>query len=77
MPDTYPDFPSAKQMHAYLCDYCDKRDIRQHIRFGVSVVEMQVLNEGTRDEKSVVTFSDGKKETYKGYALEFEITIAV
>src|SRR6201984_1079804 len=38
MPADYPDFPSRQQMLAYLRDYAEKFQLRQHIQFNTKVV---------------------------------------
>ncbi len=37
MPDDYPDYPSHRQLLAYLRAYAEAFDLRRHIRFGTSV----------------------------------------
>ena len=37
MPDHYPDYPSHRQLLAYLRAYADRYDLRRHYRFGVAV----------------------------------------
>lgn len=37
MPEDFPDYPSHRQLLAYLHDYADRFDLRRHYRFGVEV----------------------------------------
>lgn len=65
MPSSYPDFPSAAQMLAYVEDYARHYDLLPRIRFGTTVTSARpVVRE--RDERWELTFADGTTATYKG-----------
>eukprot|EP00123_Amoebidium_parasiticum_P004310 comp15588_c0_seq1/m.12694 comp15588_c0_seq1/g.12694 ORF comp15588_c0_seq1/g.12694 comp15588_c0_seq1/m.12694 type:complete len:521 (-) comp15588_c0_seq1:12-1574(-) len=74
MPDHYPDFPSYKQMRAYLNAYADHFKLRPHIQLNKKVVSLVPLKgpTGTGDKWQVeLELKDGQKETriYKGVAI--------
>lgn len=46
MPETYPDFPGARQMLEYLRSYAEHFDLRPHIRFRTRVVGVEPREDG-------------------------------
>ena len=65
MPETYPDFPSAEQMLAYLRDYAERYDLRPHIRFGARVERVEPARPGGEAGWNV-TLATGETLRYKG-----------
>ena len=62
MPDSYPDYPSHRQILSYLEGYATRFDLRRHFRFGVSI-------EGARQDDGgrwIVRFADGTERLYAG-----------
>ena len=41
MPDDYPDYPSHRQILAYMRAFADAYGLREHIRFGVGVASTE------------------------------------
>jgi hypothetical protein len=62
MPDDYPDFPSARQMLAYLNSYADAFDLRAGIEFRTRVLMAKPL----ADERWELELEGGEKRIYKG-----------
>jgi hypothetical protein len=65
MPDTYPDFPSAAQMLAYLNDYAAHYDLRPQIRFNTTV---ECVRPAPGDCWEL-TLSTGEKRVYRGVVI--------
>jgi hypothetical protein len=65
MPASYPDFPSAAQMLAYLRDYARHYGLEPRIRYGTTVVAATPIGEGDA-ERWRVDFADGTSAVYKG-----------
>ncbi len=61
MPDDYPDYPSNRQILAYLRSFARTFGLYEGVRFGVSVRDVQPDGREWR-----VTFSDGQERTYAG-----------
>ncbi len=61
MPASYPDFPSARQMHDYLRAYADQFRLPEHIRFRTEVTAVSPAG-----ERWDVRMRDGTVERYKG-----------
>jgi len=61
MPESYPDYPSHRQILRYLEGYAARFDLRPHFRFGVSIV-------GARPSggRWMVRFADGTERTFAG-----------
>lgn len=62
MPDSYPDYPSHRQILRYLEGYATRFDLRRHFKFGASV-------EGARPGDGgrwVVRLGDGTERTFAG-----------
>lgn len=62
MPDDYPDFPSGKQVLAYLESYARTRGLMASITLGRSVT----TSRQNADDSWTVGFADGEVRTYKG-----------
>jgi thioredoxin reductase len=62
MPESYPDFPSADQMLAYLRDYTGHFSLRDNIELERRVERLKPSADGPW----IASFSDGKKRQYKG-----------
>jgi cation diffusion facilitator CzcD-associated flavoprotein CzcO len=62
MPDSYPDYPSHRQILGYIESYADRHDLRQRFRFGVTVDLARPDDHGGW----VVRFGDGSERTYAG-----------
>ena len=61
MPDSYPDYPSHRQVLSYLESYADRFDLRRHFAFGRSVQSARPDGGGW-----VVRFADGSEKKYTG-----------
>ena len=61
MPDSYPDFPSAAQMLAYLEDYAEHFELTDNIQFNCTVKQVSPTEEGWQ-----VILEDGTSRTYEG-----------
>jgi hypothetical protein len=59
MPDAYPDYPSHRQILAYMRSFADAYGLRRHIRFNTGIASTQRTADGWR----VVT-RDGEAHTY-------------
>ena len=62
MPEDYPDFPSAQQMHAYYVAFTDAHGLREHIRFNRKVQSVRYRDDARWD----VTFDDGMTVERRG-----------
>lgn len=65
MPDSYPDFPSAKQMHNYLKDYANHWQLRPNIGFNHRVEKV----EPTDDDQWIVKVKDRTPRKYRGVVI--------
>jgi hypothetical protein len=59
MPDDYPDYPSHRQILAYMRSFADAYGLREHIRFGVGVASTERTADGW-----TVTTTDGDVHEY-------------
>jgi len=59
MPDSYPDYPSHKQIFAYIKSYADEFSLREHIHFDVSVLQ------ANQNEKGKWTISTSSNTDYE------------
>lgn len=62
MPDSYPDYPSHRQILQYLEGYATRFDLRRHFAFGVAVESARPDGE----EGWVVRLSDGTERACRG-----------
>lgn len=62
MPDSYPDYPSHRQILHYLEEYATRFDLRRHFTFGVSVESARPVG----DEAWAVRLSDRSERSYRG-----------
>lgn len=62
MPSSYPDFPSAAQMLAYLRGYAEMFGLREHITFNARVVHVEPETDA-KDTWRVTFDKDGTQET--------------
>ncbi|MBD2505349.1 flavin-containing monooxygenase [Anabaena azotica] len=62
MPESYPDFPSAKNMRDYLNSFADHFDLRPHIELNKTVSYVRPIENNLWE----VTFSNGEQRIYKG-----------
>lgn len=62
MPESYPDFPSAKNMRDYLNSFADHFDLRPHIELNRTVSYVRPIENNLWE----VTFSNGEERIYKG-----------
>ena len=65
MPETYPDFPSGREMLTYLQAYARDRDLMGQIEFDRQVVAVSP----NADDSWSVRFQDGEARTYKGVVI--------
>jgi cation diffusion facilitator CzcD-associated flavoprotein CzcO len=65
MPDTYPDFPSARQMLEYLRSYAERFSLREQIQFDTKVLMCAPLADGSWE----VELASGERRVYKGVAV--------
>jgi len=70
MPEDFPDYPSHRQLLAYLRAYADRHDLRRHYRFGVAVHRVEpregagwvaTLSDGTVVEADAVVLAVGNQ----------------
>jgi len=67
MPDNWPDFPSAAQMHRYLCAYADHFQLRRHTQFRCVVESCVPVGDGSAWQVSYTNVQGAKQtNTYKG-----------
>lgn len=59
MPADYPDYPSHRQILAYLRAFANAFDLRRRIRFGIAVTNAEKVADAWR-----VAFSDGTEKVY-------------
>lgn len=62
MPEDYPDFPSGREMLAYLESFAGERGLMPRIELGRSVIAAHP----NPDDSWSVDFADGERRTYKG-----------
>lgn len=62
MPDSYPDFPSRRQMYDYYVSYTDHYQLRANIQFNKKVVFVRPVENNLWE----VIFEDGTQTVYKG-----------
>ncbi|MCC0175863.1 NAD(P)-binding domain-containing protein [Waterburya agarophytonicola K14] len=60
MPEDYPAYPSNQQILDYLIDYAKNRKLYEHIQFGISVDNLERLEQAWR-----VTLSNQEVRTYR------------
>ncbi len=65
MPKSYPDFPSAQQMLAYLQAFCDYFELRSHLELNRTVQTVIPVENNLWQ----VTFTNGEQRIYKGVLL--------
>jgi len=65
MPKTLPDYPSHRQILAYLQAFADAYGLRQRIRFRTEVSALQK----DAQERWIVTFNDGSRRRYRWVVL--------
>lgn len=63
MPDEYPDYPSHRQVLAYLRAYADRHRVRERAEFGVDVKGVRPDGDGP---EWVVELSTGERRRYAG-----------
>jgi hypothetical protein len=66
MPASYPDFPSAAQMLAYLRDYADHFELRPHIELNTPVAQVRPSTDRTTEDLWEVELEDGTVRLYRG-----------
>ena len=62
MPDSYPDYPSHRQILRFIESYADRHDLRRRFRFGVAIEAARPDGAGGWR----VRFSEGSERTYAG-----------
>ncbi|MEJ1968681.1 MAG: amino acid permease [Rhizomicrobium sp.] len=65
MPDDYPDYPSYRQLHAYIRAFAEKFGLRGAITFNTEVRHAEPLGEDAKDGWRV-TLSNGETRIYRG-----------
>ena len=63
MPDDYPDYPSHRQLLAYITAYAEKHDLLKYMQFEAEVVHIRPLEAGSAWE---VQFKSGEIKNYCG-----------
>ena len=68
MPDSYPDFPSAKQIVGYFNDYVDHFKLREHIQFETKIVSCEPIDHGNQWKITFLNQKDNStySKIYKG-----------
>jgi len=61
VPDNYPDYPSNKQILAYIKDFCEAYDLRKHIQFGTQIDEAR----HEKDQGWTLKTNQGTREGYR------------
>lgn len=65
LPKDVQSFPHHTEMYQYYCDYADKFDLRQHIRFNSRVVDVRRSDDYAEDApRWTVEIEDGTTGTY-------------
>lgn len=62
MPDHYPDYPSHRQILAYIRAFADLWSLRDNIRFSTRVRDI----ESQADDSWIVTLDNGERRSYRG-----------
>jgi amino acid transporter len=65
MPEDFPDYPSWRQLHAYIRDFADAFDLKRGIAFNTEVRHAEPLGADAKDGWRV-TLSNGETRTYRG-----------
>ena len=65
MPDSYPDYPSHRQVKDYFARYADHFGLRDRITFGAEVVGAEPVDDGAA---WLVTVKTGRRQTTYRYA---------
>jgi cation diffusion facilitator CzcD-associated flavoprotein CzcO len=65
MPDSYPDYPSHRQVLEYLHGYADRHGLRAHAQFGAAVREARPAEDGSW----TVVMEKGETRQYAGVIL--------
>jgi len=65
MPEHFPDYPSHRQLHAYIRDFAEAFDLRRGIRFGVEVRHAEPLGQDAQEGWEVL-LGNGEKRRYRG-----------
>ncbi len=65
MPDEFPDYPTNRQILAYIRSFADAYGLREHITFGTKVVRAEREGAGENDGWTV-ELSTGERRTYAG-----------
>lgn len=61
MPESYPDYPSRKQVHAYIRSFADTFGLRDHAEFNSEVVHAE-----PDGERWLVETADGRQRSFEG-----------
>ena len=62
MPADYPDYPSWTQIRDYIRNFADTYNLKDRVKFGVSVLDAQPID----NDQWHISFSDGKSQIYEG-----------
>ena len=65
MPDSYPDYPSHRQVKEYFGRYADHFGLRARIRFSSDVVRAVPVDDGRAWDVTVVDRGTGQETTYR------------
>jgi amino acid transporter len=65
MPEEYPDYPSYRQLHAYIRDFAVRFGLRDAITFNTGVQHAEPLGENAKDGWRVA-LSNGEERLYRG-----------
>ena len=65
MPDSYPDYPSHRQIKEYFGRYADHFGLRDRIRFGHEVVRAVPVDGGAAGELTARDVTTGSETTYR------------
>lgn len=73
MPESYPDYPGHRQIHAYIRAFAEAYGLRAGVTFGCEVEHAEPLGDGGRDDWRV-TLAGGETRVYRGLVCATGVT---